>query len=75
MRLQFTILHRVGTYRTWKNAVPSARAITDAGLTDALPATIGTPEGIYGRRKMTAYLRRQGNHFDACTSVARPADE
>jgi hypothetical protein len=37
--------------------------------------TIGTPEGIYGRRKMTAYLRRQGNHFTACTSIARPADE
>jgi putative transposase len=54
-------------YRNWKRAAPSARTITDAGLTDALRATIGTPEGMYGRRKMTAYLRRQGHRVAACT--------
>jgi transposase-like protein len=34
-----------GTYRNWKSAAPSARTVTDAGLTDALRATIGTPQG------------------------------
>lgn len=34
-----------GTYRNWKTSLPSARTIADAGLTDALRATIGTPEG------------------------------
>ena len=47
------------TYRNWKTAKPSARTVSDAGLTDALRSTIGTPEGMYGRRKMTAYLRRE----------------
>jgi hypothetical protein len=55
------------THRNWKTAAPSARTVIDAGLTDALRATIGTPEGIYGRRKMTAYLRRQGYRVAACT--------
>ena len=59
------------TYRNWKTAKPSARTVTDAHLTDALRATIGTPEGLYGRRKMTAYLRRQGYRVAACT-VDRP---
>jgi hypothetical protein len=36
---------------------PSTRTVTDAGLTDALLGTVGTPEGMYGRREMTAYLR------------------
>jgi len=48
------------TYRNWKTAAPAARILTDAALTDALRATVGTPEGMYGRRKMTAYLRRHG---------------
>jgi putative transposase len=48
------------TYRNWKHAQPSKRTVSDAHLTDALRATIGTPEALYGRRKMTAYLRRQG---------------
>ena len=54
------------TYRNWKTAAPSTRTVIDAGLTDALRATIGTPEGMYGRRKMTAYLRRQGYRVAAC---------
>jgi putative transposase len=63
------------TYRNWKNAAPSARTITDAGLTDALRATVGTPEGMYGRRKMTAYLRRQGHQVAACTVDRLMGDE
>jgi hypothetical protein len=39
------------TYRNWKKAPPSLRTITDAVVTDALLATQGTPEGLYGRRK------------------------
>ena len=63
------------TYRSWKTAAPSARAIADAGLTDALRATVGTPEGMYGRRKMTAYLRRQGHRVAACTVDRLMRDE
>jgi putative transposase len=63
------------TYRNWKNAAPSTRTITDAGLTDALLATVGTPEGLYGRRKMTAYLRRQGHRVAACTVDRLMGDE
>ena len=55
------------TYRNWKTAAASARTITDAWLTDALRATVGTPEGMYGRRKMTAHLRRRGHQVAACT--------
>lgn len=33
------------TYRNWKTAAPSEHTVTDAGLTDALRATVGTPEG------------------------------
>jgi putative transposase len=63
------------TYRNWKTSLPSARTIADAGLTDALRATIGTPEGMYGRRKMTAYLRRQGHRVAACTVDRLMRDE
>jgi transposase InsO family protein len=63
------------TYRNWKTAAPSARTVTDAHLTDALRETIGTPEGLYGRRKMTAYLRRQGHRVAACTVDRLMRDE
>jgi hypothetical protein len=63
------------TYRSWKATAPSARTIADAGLTDALRATVGTPEGMYGRRKMTAYLRRQGHRVAACTVDRLMRDE
>ncbi len=63
------------TYRHWKKAAPSARTITDAELTDALRATVGTPEGLYGRRKMTAHLRRQGHQVAACTVDRLMSDE
>jgi putative transposase len=34
------------TYRNWKTADPSARTVTDARLTDALRATVGTPRFV-----------------------------
>ena len=63
------------TYRSWKKAAPSAHTITDGELTDALRATVGTPEGLYGRRKMTAHLRRQGRQVAACTVDRLMSDE
>jgi putative transposase len=56
------------TYRAWKAGHRvAARTFSDAVLMDAIVATAGTPEGLYGRRKMTAYLRRQGHHVSGGT--------
>ena len=57
------------TYRSWRqaNQVIATRTVTDAVIIDALVATRGTPEGLYGRRKMTAHLRRQGLQVAHCT--------
>ena len=63
------------TYRNWKTARPSDRALTDAYLIDALRATVNTPEGMYGRRKMIAHLRRQGHRVAACTVDRLMRDE
>jgi len=63
------------TYCNWKTAAPSARTVTDAQLTDALRATVGTPEGMYGRRKMTADLRRRGHRVAECTVDRLMRDE
>jgi putative transposase len=63
------------TYRNWKTAGPSTRKRSDAELTDALLATVGTPEGMYGRRKMTAYLRREGHGVARCTVDRLMRDE
>ena len=63
------------TYRNWKTAAPSARTVAEARLTDALWATVGTPEGMYGRRKMTAYLRRRGHRVARCTVDRLMRDE
>jgi transposase InsO family protein len=41
--------------------------VSDAVLVDALLATDGTPESLYGRRKMTHYLRRRGLTAAFCT--------
>ena len=60
------------TYRDWRTAVPAARTISDAHVLDAVRDIVWkitvdadgvllrklAPEGLYGRRKMTAYLRR-----------------
>jgi putative transposase len=57
------------TYRAWQHASRpvAARTVRDALITDALIATRGAPEGLYGRRKMTHYLRRQGHQVAFCT--------
>ena len=50
------------TYRAWKHtSQASQRDRDDAVIVDALRSTIDTPEGMYGRRKMTGWLRRQGH--------------
>ncbi len=56
------------TYRAWRRAGPAARTITDAQAIDAVRSAVWTtnahgrskmtPEGLYGRRKMAALLRR-----------------
>jgi transposase InsO family protein len=57
------------TYRTWRqaNRPVAARTVSDAVVMDALLATRGAPEGLYGRRKMTHHLRRQGLQVAFCT--------
>ena len=65
------------TYRAWRSADQNvaARTVTDAIVEDAVRAAAWTttpdgrkklaPEGLYGRRKMTALLRRTSVP-DAC---------
>ncbi len=54
------------TYRAWRHAQPSNRELADAVVIDAIGAARvdaagqATPESMYGRRKMTALLRRHG---------------
>jgi putative transposase len=56
------------TYRAWKQPRrPAARTVADAHVIDALLATKDTPESLYGRRKMTAHLRRRGLPVAHCT--------
>ena len=60
----------VRTYRVWKTRLPSARTLSDARVVAAIEQVAYrrdahgrrklTPEGLYGRRKMLACLRRQG---------------
>ncbi|HCG54645.1 IS3 family transposase [Brevibacterium sp.] len=53
------------TYRAWRHRSASARDTSDAVLLNVLHDLVGTPEGLYGRRKMTAWLRRQGHQVGA----------
>lgn len=56
------------TYRAWRHGRVAARTMSDAQVVDAIRDIAWTldaqgrrrlaPEGLYGRRKMTAYLRR-----------------
>ena len=60
------------TYRAWRSGVVVSRTVTDAMVIDAVREAVWvtvvdvvglerrkmTPEGLYGRRKMTALLRR-----------------
>ena len=63
------------TYRSWKSRQPSLRTITDAHVTNAMLDTVGTPEGLYGRRKMTVHLQRQGVDVSAGTVHRLMGDE
>jgi putative transposase len=68
------------TYRAWRCQAPAARTVSDAQLVDQIKALCWkrdergvlrlTPEGLYGRRKLTAALRRGGVEVAECT-VAR----
>lgn len=63
------------TYRSWKapGRQVAARTVCDAVVSNALlEARVGpdgrpTPESLYGRRKMTALLRRRGLQVAHCT--------
>ena len=57
------------TYRSWRQPGRGVaqRSVSDAVIIDALLAVAGTPEGLYGRRKMTHYLRRGGHEVAFCT--------
>lgn len=59
------------TYRAWRQGLVSTRTVTDAQVVDAVRAAawtivevggrdrrVLTPEGLYGRRRMTALIRR-----------------
>lgn len=55
------------TYRHAKATGPSPRTVSDAQLLDILHGLKGTPESLYGRRKMVAHLRRMGHEVAHCT--------
>ena len=63
------------TYRSWKRGAVAARTLSDAHVADKVRDLAWTttrqaqrqmtPEGLYGRRKMTALVRRQPAFGDA----------
>ena len=55
------------TYRHARATGPSPRTVSDAQLLDTLHGLKGTPESLYGRRKMVAHLRRLGHEVAHCT--------
>jgi putative transposase len=56
------------TYRAWRRRRrPADRTVSDAVIMNAILATAGTPEELYGRRKMTQHLRRAGHQVAFCT--------
>lgn len=55
------------TYRTARHRPPSARDVADAHVQNILRDLHGKPERMYGRRKMTRYLRRLGHDVAFCT--------
>ncbi|MEU4429538.1 IS3 family transposase [Nocardia rhamnosiphila] len=55
------------TYRKARRRPASARDVSDARVENALRDLQNTPEAMYGRRKMTRYLRRQGYEVAFCT--------
>jgi len=67
------------TYRAWRSpaARPASRTVSDARLLHTIRSVIYaadgelTPEGLYGRRKLTAYLRRTTHPDVAFCTVDR----
>ncbi len=69
------------TYRAWRRARPAARTVSDATVMDAVRDLAWAldahgrrrlaPEGLYGRRKMTACVRRNGHRDATFGSVDR----
>lgn len=61
------------TYRAWKQPGQqlAARVVSDALIEDAIWATTGTPEQLYGAGKMTDFLRRTGHPGVAYCTVRR----
>lgn len=69
------------TYRSWRSGRPAARTIADAQVVDAVRSAAWTadrhgrrrlaPEGLYGRHKMTALLRRTTTMNVSADSVDR----
>ncbi|WP_407670534.1 IS3 family transposase [Nocardia suismassiliense] len=55
------------TYRKARFRPPADRDVADAYLENALRELQGSPEQMYGRRKMTRYLRRRGHGAAFCT--------
>ncbi|GAJ86591.1 putative transposase [Nocardia brasiliensis NBRC 14402] len=55
------------TYRKARRRPASARDIADAHVENVLRDLTGSPEHMYGRRKMTRYLRRRGHQVAFCT--------
>lgn len=55
------------TYRHAKSTGPSPRTVSDAELLDTLHGLKGSPESLYGRRKLVAHLRRLGHDVAHCT--------
>ena len=54
------------TYRAWRSRrAACACDVSDACILNVLHDLADTPEGLYGRRKMTAYLRRCGYQVSA----------
>ena len=70
------------TYRDWKQAQPAARDVADAYLMDAIWDLFhvrdertgelkASPESLYGRRKVAAWLRANGHPEVASCTVSR----
>ncbi len=55
------------TYRKARRRPASARNIAYAFVENTLRGLDGAPEQLYGRRKMTRWLRRQGHDVAFCT--------
>jgi putative transposase len=56
------------TCRKARTRAPSARDLAEAHVEHVLRGVRDRPEAMYGRRKMTRYLRRQAHEVAFCTT-------